>query len=108
MGNGQTIKSPEGTLHPAPSNNEDAKAQEATAEKGDANDQPSSTTKNSDDVVVGPKDRIASERLNIDQIIAQNPHLSSGLPYLTLKEIGENFEIMKRDVDKNVGYVQPL
>ena len=102
--NVSTRKSPEGTLHPAPSNNEDAKAQEATAEKGDTNDQPSSTTKNSDDVVVGPKDGIASERLNIDQIIAQNPHLSSGLPYLTLKEIGENFEIMKRDVDKNVGY----
>merc|ERR1712242_419913 len=102
--NVSTRKSPEGPLHPAPSNNEDAKAQEATAVKGDTNEQPSAATKNRDEVVVGPKDRITSERLTIDQIIAQNPHLSSGLPYLTLQDIGENFTIMKKKCDADEGY----
>ena len=101
---GSASKSPEGTIQSTPPSNEDAKAQEAIAVKGDANNQPSTTAKNSDDITVGPNNRIPSERLTIDQIIAQNPYLSSGLPYTSLKDIGENFEIMKRKCDAGDGY----
>merc|ERR1712200_352813 len=70
----------------------------------DTNKQPSSSTKNSDEVPVGPKGRITSERLTLDEIIAQNPHLSAGLPFLNLKAIGENFTAMKQLCDADSGY----